>query len=399
MSVLGVWMWPQSVRVYGAKTVVSRCIRIGVTDIFFLAKGLAGTTAHLSRFAPACCERDLLSELLDEAHRQGIRVHAWLTSASDEHYKALHPESGRVHITRGADKGLISLADDAYIAYMQQIVRELCSAYDIDGLHLDYIRYNHLLYGWSDADCARYETAGADVDLLRSLMQRTFLHDADSEPDCIFDALRAGNESVRALAKTRREDVVRFAQALTGAVRAERTDLTLSAALMPEGAYDDTTFSDLHYGQNYDDAAKLYDVVLPMAYSKAYEKDAAWVKSVAQGTIRRGLRTIMGLHAYDGGTAATLKADMSILKETAIDGVCLFREGAFAAAIADNGRLCLINMLETPITSIVSADGRALLAPDKIIAPGEELLLPSDTDALSAFSGKDEVCVFIPEQK
>lgn len=399
MSVMGVWMWPQSVRVYGAKTVVSRCIRIGVTDIFFLAKGLAGTTAHLSQFAPACCERDLLRELLEEAHKQGIRVHAWLTSASDEHYKALHPASGRVHITRGADKGLISLADDGYIAYMQQIVSELCSAYDIDGLHLDYIRYNHLLYGWSDDDCARYEASGADLNLLRSLMQRTFLRDADSEPDCIFDALRAGNESVRALANTRRQDVVRFAQALTSTIRAERSNLTLSAALMPEGAYDDTTFSDLHYGQNYDDAAKLYDVVLPMAYSKAYEKDADWVKSVAHGTSRRGLQTIMGLHAYDGGTAASLKADIAALEETAIKGICLFREGAFAAAIPDHGRLCLINMLEKPITSLVSSDGHPLLPSGKTIAPGEEIILQGDTDVLSAFSGEDEVCVFIPEQK
>ena len=124
MSVFGVWMWPESVIRFGAQRVVDRCAMIGVTDIYFLTKGLAGTASFRSGSVPMVCERDLLGELLTHAHAKGVRVHAWLTSASDEHYKALHPQSGRVHITRGADKGLISLADDAYIAYMQQIVRE-----------------------------------------------------------------------------------------------------------------------------------------------------------------------------------------------------------------------------------------------------------------------------------
>ena len=85
MSILGVWMWPQSVRLYGAETVVSRCVRAGVTDIYFLTKGLAGTVSCLGSAAPACCERDLLRELLDASHACGVRVHAWLTSASDEY--------------------------------------------------------------------------------------------------------------------------------------------------------------------------------------------------------------------------------------------------------------------------------------------------------------------------
>ena len=399
MSSLGVWMWPQSIRISGAESIVSRCALLGVTDIFFLAKGLAGTTAYPSRYAPSCCERDLLRELLDAAHIHGIRIHAWLTSASDEHYKALFPQSGRVHITRGADKGLISLTDSGYIAYMQQIVSELCRTYDIDGLHLDYIRYNHLLYGWSGADCARYAAAGADLGHIRSLMERTFFKESDNEPECIFDALRTGDESVLALANARRMDVVRFAQSLACAARAENGRLTLSAALMPEGAYEDTAFSDLHYGQNYDDAAQLYDATLPMAYSAAYGKDSSWVRSVAEGAIRRGLKTIMGLHAYEGGTSSSLCADIAALNGAAIDGVCLFREGAFAAALPECGRIRLINMLDQPITSVLSAGGASLLPAGKAVAPGEEALLPASSGLLSAFCGDREVCIFTPRLK
>ena len=73
---IGMWMWPQSVLVHGAQKTVDYCSRAKVTDVFFLAKGLAGTTAFHSAHAPSVNERDLLQELIDSAHQRGIRVHA-----------------------------------------------------------------------------------------------------------------------------------------------------------------------------------------------------------------------------------------------------------------------------------------------------------------------------------
>jgi len=396
MSILGVWMWPQSVRQYGAQSVVLRCARAGVTDIYFLTKGLAGTASFRSAFAPPSCERDLLGELLHAAHAQGIRVHAWLTSANDEHYKGLHPESGRCHFTRGRDKALISLSHEGYLAYMKKIVAELCRGYDIDGLHLDYIRYNHLLYGWGEEDLARYAAAGADTGHLHRLMERTFLGEKPEET-AIFDAFRAGYASVHALANTRRRDVTRFAKALCAVARTERSDLILSAALMPEGAYSDTAFSDLHYGQSYEDAAALYDYALPMAYSKAYEKDGLWVKAVAEGTMKKGLRTIVGLHAYEGGTGPSLQVDIAALDGAPVDGMCLFREGAFAMAFADGRRISLINTLDRPITGILPGAEGAVLALDTAILPGEErrIALPSAPDVIRVFTAASEACVYL----
>ena len=63
---LGVWMWPQSVRVHGAEKTVSWCARCGVTDIYFLTKGLSGEVSYQSELAPHP-DRDLLQELLDAA--------------------------------------------------------------------------------------------------------------------------------------------------------------------------------------------------------------------------------------------------------------------------------------------------------------------------------------------
>ena len=398
MAVRGVWMWPQSIRRRGAQAVVSSCSRAGITDIYFLTKGLAGTSSYPSTLVPCVQKRNLLAQLLDAAHAKGIRVHAWLTSASDEYYKALHPQSGRCHFTRGRDKALISLTDEGYLHYMEGYVRELCRRYAIDGLHLDYIRYNHLLYGWGEEDVARYAASGADPAHLRCLMEDTFCRGEKSDSARIFDALRAGDPHVLALANTRRRDVVRFASALIAAAREEKPSLLLSAALMPEGAYDDTTFSDLHYGQNYEDAAGLYDYALPMAYSKAYEQDAQWVKAVAEGTMKRGLKAVIGLHAYDGGTGPSLKEDIAALRETGVHGICLFREGAFALAFADGYSITLVNTLEQPITGILPGPGGSLITLENAVLPGEErhIALPCIPDFLRIYAGNDEICVYMP---
>lgn len=397
MSILGVWMWPQSVSLHGAECVADHCARAGITDIYFLTKGLAGTAAYRSALAPCTTDRDLLQELLSCAHARGIRVHAWFTSASDEHYKELHPESGRFHYVHGRNKGLISLTDEGYISYMEEIVRELCRNYEIDGLHLDYIRYNHLLYGWSEEDLDRYAAAGADIPHVRSLMERTFLREAQNEENCIFDALRNGDESLRALASVRRRDVTRFARTLCELARAEKKEIILSAALMPEGAYIDTAFADLHYGQSYEDAAMLYDYALPMAYSQAYDKGGQWVREVAEGTMKKGLKTVMGLHAYEGGTGATLREDMAALKDAPIDGLCLFREGAFAMAYAEDGKLQIYNALDKPITRIIARKNGGAIVPENVILPGEEKSFPVsvEPDALQVFSGDTEVCVYL----
>ncbi|MBR6767495.1 MAG: family 10 glycosylhydrolase [Clostridia bacterium] len=401
MSILGMWMWPENVRIYGAEKVISHCARAKVTDLYFLTKGLAGTVSFRSALAPGDNDRDLLGELITAAHAAGIRVHAWFTSASDEHYKHLHPESGRYHFINGKDKGHISLADEGYLSYMSDITRELCRGYDIDGLHLDYIRYNHLIYGWSEEDLRRYAAEGADTGRLKDMMHRMYCA-PEREETLLFDAYNAGDESALALTRARRKDVVRFARLLTDTARAEKSNLILSAALMPEGAYDNIAFSDVHYGQNYADASEIYDYALPMAYSKAYEKDGAWVKMVAEGTIRRDMKTIMGLHAYDGGTGLSLKEDIKALEGTSIEGICLFREGATALAYARENEISVYNPLRECISRIVVHGKNGERAEfTEALQPGEETRFPLsfEADAVQVFADSGERSVYLAQER
>ena len=394
----GIWMWNQNVQERGAEKTVDSCARAGITDLWFLTKGLSGASAHHGVYSPHVCQRDLLAEVIEAAHRRDIRVHAWFTSTCDENYKRLHPESGRGHYRRGKDRELISLTDEGYLAYMEKIVREVCRNYDVDGLHLDYIRYNHLLYGWSEEDLVRYASAGADPKYLRSLIERMFYGDSKEE-NLFFDLYRAEDESVHAFARVRRNDVVRVASHLTEAARSEKAGLILSAALMPEGAYEDTAFSDLHYGQNYEDAAKLYELALPMAYSKAYGQDAQWVRRIAEGTLSRGMKTLVGLHAYEGGTGPSLKADIHALADTHAEGYCLFREGACAMAYADGKSIDFYNALAEEITGAeITAHGESVRL-NEIILPGEEkrFTLPFAPETIRVFAKSGERSVYLTQ--
>ncbi|MBQ7868510.1 MAG: family 10 glycosylhydrolase [Clostridia bacterium] len=400
MAILGMWVWPQNVNRRGAECVVRSCRQAGVTDLFFLTKGLSGEASYHSRFAPCSYERDLLREITDCAHRYGMRVHAWFTSTCDARYKQQHPESGRCHFVRGRDRELISLRDEGYLHYMETIIREVCSRYEVDGLHLDYIRYNHLLYGWGDEDMERYQAEGASKACLHALMQRAYQAGEYRNEDVLLDAYRSGDENLRAFARARRKDVVYFASALTAAARAERKDIILSAALMPEGAYADTAFSDLHYGQCYEDAANLYDYALPMAYSTAYGKDAAWVRRVAEGAVQHNVKTIVGLHAYEGGSGPALQADINVLQNVAVEGICLFREGATALAGKNGRKLCLYNALDEAITCVHVTNGteEAMLNVEIAENEAQQLMLPFEAESIRVLTGEAERCVYVTRE-
>ncbi len=392
---VGIWMWPESVVKHGAERAVGVCAQAGVTDIFFLSKGLSGRASFSSPLALACAERDLLGETIAEAHKLGIRVHAWFTSAADAVYKQQHPESGLYHFVNGANRGIVSISNADYTAYLKNLITDLISRYPIDGLHLDYLRYNHLIYGWSEDDIRRYKAAGVDAEHVKKLVARTFLGDAP-EKECIFDAYRNGDTDVLRLAEARRKDVNRFAKELIGAARFARKGLIVSAALMPEGAYSDLAFSDLHYGQHYSDFRGLLDYALPMSYSVAYEKDAAWVNSVAQGTIAYGLKPVAGLHAYAGGTGEQLKADIESLRNTPVEGICLFREGAMSVAVCDEKKIRVFNPTDTDITQIGVAQADQYVVLNKCIPAGEdaEVTAPFAADTVRVFSGEQETCVY-----
>lgn len=91
---------------------------------------------------------DPLAFAIDEAHRRGMELHAWIVTipcfkqvlAKQMGPKSVlrtHPELCKKHADMYyLDPGLPGTAD-----YLQRICHEIVSNYDVDGIHFDYIRY------------------------------------------------------------------------------------------------------------------------------------------------------------------------------------------------------------------------------------------------------------------
>lgn len=339
--IIGEWMWGSTIAdlgADGAEKIMTRCAEMGVTDVYLLVKGTGGKLGYLKtqyKNALSRTNRDILQEAIDAAHARGIRLHAWICNMEDAYYKSQHNEAGMWHYIRARDNDRINLYDAGYREYMCNIAAEL-AAYDIDGLHFDYIRYNHLANGWSEVDIAALKQMGANIDRVKELVEITFgYHGRTANSSYIFNEYKKGDPDARIVAEYRRKNVREYAKAVIDAAKAVNPGLIISAATMPEGAYDDTSFADLHYGQSYDDTAQLYDYICPMGYSSSYGKTDTWIITLTKNSIDKGNKVVMGLQAYETATSARIMSEISRLKALSKDakygestlGAVIFRTG------------------------------------------------------------------------
>lgn len=339
-EIVGEWMWSSTVAdlgANGAEIMLSRCAETGITDVYLLVKGTGGTLGYLkTKYTENLSRknRDVLQEVIDAAHKRGIRVHAWICNMEDSAYKEAHPEAGMWHYIRARDNNKINLYDAGYREYMTTVAAEL-AAYDIDGLHFDYIRYNHLANGWGENDIEALKAMGANIDRVRELIETTFgYHGKTASSNYVFNAYSSGDKDAMLIAQYRRNNVKEYAKAVIDAARKVNPNLIISAAMMPEGSYNEA-YGDLHYGQSYDDAAELYDYVCPMAYSTNYGQPDTWVVNIAQKAIKKGNKVVMGLQVYDKATTARLSTEIKNLRNLMKDatygsgtlGFVFFRTG------------------------------------------------------------------------
>ncbi len=346
-AIVAKWVWGDTVASLGAdgaEILMSRCAREGITDVYLLVKGTGGRLGYLkTRYTDILSRtnRDVLQETIDAGHKNGIRVHAWICVVRDENYKSDHPDAGIYQYVRGCDNNFISPYDEGYREYIGNVAREL-AGYDIDGLHLDYVRYNHNANGWSEEDFRRLAAMGANIDRVKELVETTWGYNGRTEnPNYIFNAYKNNDPDALIIAQYRRNNIKELAEHIISEARSVNPSLIFSAALMPEGAYDSAT-SELHYGQSYDVAAELYDYVCPMAYSGTYKKADDWVVTIAKNSIDKGNRVVMGIQAFDDVTSARIMAEMENIRELMRDpkygdgmlGTAFFRSGTFEYAKA-----------------------------------------------------------------
>ena len=345
--IVGKWIWGSTIAdlgADGAEIMMSRCADEGITDVYLLVKGTGGMLGYLNTQYKNLLtrkNRDVLQETIDAGHKRGIRIHAWICVVEDESYKSIHPDAGMWHYIRARDNNFITPWDEGYREYMGNVAKELAQ-YDIDGLHFDYIRYNHNANGWSEKDFENLAAMGANVERVKELVETTWgYHGRKADSNYIFSAYKNNDPDAVIIAKYRRNNVKELAKHIIDSAKSVNPNLIFSAATMPEGAYENA-YADLHYGQNYDDAAELYDYICPMAYSTNYGKADNWVVTLAKNSIDKGNRVVMGIQVFDSVTSARIMAEMENIRDLMKDskygsgmlGTVFFRSGTFEYAKA-----------------------------------------------------------------
>jgi len=335
--------------------VVDQAAAGGLNALFVQARG-RGDAFYRSRLVPRSellrnqpVEFDPLARLIERARARGVAVHAWVnvllsahfTSLPPESVVALHPDwlmlsrSGARTTPPSDPKGLLrrirqsALADGDvegyYLSpaapgvaeYLESVVRELVREYPVDGLHLDFIRYPGPQYDYSSAALDEFEREQGGGDRLGLPAQR---------PEAWNDY--------------RRERLTRLTSLLVRTARAERPQLAISAAVVPDRA---TAVS-----QKFQDwpgwlASGLLDAICPMAYTSDSRLFRQQVRD-AQDQVRPGQAVWAGVGAYRLDVAGIV-AKIREARAQGASGVVLFsheslglaqfrqlREEAFAGA-------------------------------------------------------------------
>ena len=223
-------------------------------------------------------EFDPLAYLLDTANGKGINIHAWVNvyilwsskSLPNDERHILHmqeqwldtTEEWPVDVGKKLDMVAVNNNNEGLFlspnhpdvnGYLIKVFRELITNYDIDGLHLDYIRYQEAEYGRNPYAIARFKReSGNDPGPWFLEMERS----TSASPRLIANMKRWNNFKRKAVTS-----LVKDTRALVNEVR---PDCIISAAVKPN-----LYVARERYFQEWNVwlAAGYLDWVVPMNYS------------------------------------------------------------------------------------------------------------------------------------
>lgn len=121
----------------------------GITDLFVnvAAPGFAHYASQILPRSPLYeAKGDQLSLCIKAAHRHGIRVHAWLicfstTGATTNRMDIFRKSGWLLGTTAGSTQKWLDPSSVDVRAHLVSAAKELMTNYRIDGLHLDFVRY------------------------------------------------------------------------------------------------------------------------------------------------------------------------------------------------------------------------------------------------------------------
>lgn len=208
--------------------IVEECAQLGATKILWLLKARVADTASVLWYGskvgdahPAAASYDGLSDLVELARDRGIEVHAYFSVfpegdptskdlAPGQAVLAQHPEWAVVDVN-GKATTFVCAGQPGYRSYLLKLVSEVLTTYDLDGIHLDFIRYPRAACFCDRCLSEIRERFGLDRDDVVGLLERReftslsyderaiALHQADSLIDYYCENVHQTVKAVREL--------------------------------------------------------------------------------------------------------------------------------------------------------------------------------------------------------
>ena len=249
---------------------------------------------------------DPLAFAIEECHKRGMQLHAWLVTmplGKDEHIEMV----GKMSLPH-RNRSLCSHYDGAWYMepgnpatsdYIVAIVKEIIEKYDVDGIHLDYVRYPDKNKGYPDG--AFYRKYGKGV----------------------------------SLASWRRSNITRIVKNVYACVKEIKPWVRVSCATL--GKYDHLTrYSSLGwdaYNVGFQEAQQwardgILDMILPMLYFKGnnfYPFVRDWQENAYGRHIIPGIGAYRLLPEYGGWQQHELVRQLCTSRSAGTAGTAMFR--------------------------------------------------------------------------
>ena len=236
----------------GLREIFDNLAAAGINTVFFETVN-AGYPIYPSQVAPEqnplTRRWDPLAAAVDLAHERGMALHAWVwvfAAGNQRHNRLLnlpddypgpvlarnpswagYDNSGNL-IPRGQDKPFLDPANPEVRSYLTRLMTEIVTQYDVDGLHLDYIRYPfqdpgaNRTYGYGEVARWRFQgMTGVDPTTL------------SPRPSSILDRNQQIQQQVlwERWTEFRIQQVTSFVETVSSTLRRQRPGLVMSAAV------------------------------------------------------------------------------------------------------------------------------------------------------------------------
>jgi len=271
---IGVWI-DLSIGEHKIEQLIADIKGIGVTDAFLMAKDHEG---HAYFDESVSHEVDTFGDIQRALHQAGIKVHAWLPVLLNPAVAQLHPEWAMVADNTSISTEWLSPFNPEVKFLINKTIETLLTKYELDGIHLDYIRYPGLGFDYSESavDSFIAEQTGTKIEKA-DLLSKHYM----------------------AWVNWRSHGITQLVKSIDGTIDLfSNQKIELSAALIANAAIEYR--SQEKFGQNYSDLAHYLDLVIPMAYFKGERRPVEWISQVISSARYKigNTQLLVGLAAY-----------------------------------------------------------------------------------------------------